>query len=132
PLFFTYGIATRGKVQDSIKSGDTTLRQLQPKTVVLPKQDTWPITIKIDSQHAVRIEYLSRDMVAALSAQPQWTRAETGNWVFGITRINPPLEFTPHMILRAMAQAHALRAGRKAIDETEINFLIRFVTFMDY
>lgn len=137
PVFFGYSISTREKVQTSIKNGTTTLKQLQSRPVCLPPQNKWPIKIEVSSAHSDRMGNLSRDMSEALAFQPQWEKSFNGqgsneSWKIVPVRGATPIEFTPHMVLRAMACAHALRAGRRAVKDADIEFLIKFVTFTNY
>jgi hypothetical protein len=137
PIFFGYSISTRERVQTSIKNGTTTLKQLQPRTIVLPPQSKWPIHVSIDDKLSDRIVLLSRDMSEALAFQPQWQKSYDGkgsneSWKIVPVRGATPIEFTPHMVLRAMAQAHALRANKRVVRDEDIGFLIKFITFANY
>ena len=138
PIHFSYGPGTRMKVQDSIKNGNTTLAQLQKKKVILPDQKKWPIDIEVSQIISDRLVILSRDMADALAVQPQWQksydngRGSNESWKIVPVRGQPPIEFTPHMILRSLARAHALRAGRKAVKDTDLEFIIKFVPFINY
>lgn len=138
PVFFTYGIRTRELIQKSISSGKTTLQQLQEKKIFLPDQKRWPIKIEIPSSASDRIERLSREMAEHLSFHPHWEKSFNGgagsneSWKIVPFRGATPIEFTPHMILRAMAQAHALRAGRRVVKESDTDFLIQFINFCNY
>jgi len=141
PVYFSYSIATREKVQESIARGEVTLRQLVPRKVFLPQQEKWPITIEVPVQFSARLQNLSRDMSESLAFMPHWENSYTGSRAEGHTnkswKIVPyrgatPIEFTPHMILRTMAIAHALRAGRKIVKEPDIDFTTRFVAMTNY
>jgi hypothetical protein len=137
PLFFNYGIKTRELVQDSIRDGATTLCQLEPRIVELPDRDTWPFEISTENGQAERLRILSRDMSSALSYYPQWEKVmdrenRTNSWQIIPYKGTEPIEFTPHMVLRAMAQAHALRDKRAEIGKQDVDFCIRLVEFMNY
>lgn len=137
PIHFSYGPGTRMKVQDSIKNGATTLAQLQKKKIILPPTKNWPINIEVPQIISDRLSILSRDMADALAVQPGWEKSYNGSgsneiWKIVPVRGAPPIEFTPHMILRSMARAHALRAGRKVVKDTDLEFLIKFVPFINY
>ena len=133
PLFFGYSFPTKEKIMLSIKNGDTTLKQLAEKKIILPKQESWPLQAEIPSEIASKISTYSTPMAEALSFQPEWIKdKETYAWKITPVHGHPPMEFTPHMVLRAMAQAHAIRAGRKIVKETELEFLLRFIQFMNY
>jgi hypothetical protein len=133
PLFFGYSLPTREKIQSSIKNGNTTLKQLQEKKIMLPKREAWPLKADFPTALAEKVATYSLSMAEALSYQPDWIRDnETFAWKIQPVHGRPPMEFTPHMVLRAMAQAHAIRAGRKVVKETEMEFLMRFISFMNY
>ena len=133
PLFFGYSFLTTKKIMASIEKGDTTLKQLAEKKIILPKQDTWPMQAEFSTAIAAKVSELARPMADALAFQPEWVR-DTDTFAWKITPVHgaPPMEFTPHMVLRAMAQAHAIRSGRKVVKDVEIEFLIRFISFMNY
>jgi hypothetical protein len=133
PLFFGYSFPTSKKIMTSIKNGDTTLKQLVEKKIFLPKQETWPLRAEFSKPIAEKVEELARPMADALAYQPEWIR-DKDSYAWKITPVHghPPMEFTPHMVLRAMAQAHAIRAGRKVVKESEVEFLLRFTQFMNY
>jgi hypothetical protein len=133
PLFFGYSFPTTKKIMDSIQKGDTTLKQLQEKKIMLPKKESWPLKAEFTNGFAEKVSELARPMAENLSYQPEWIRDnETFAWKITPVHGRPPMEFTPHMVLRAMAQAHAIRAGRKVVKEADIEFLMRFVNFMNY
>jgi hypothetical protein len=137
PVFFNYGIKTKEEVQDAIRDGLTTLCQLEPHDISLPPREMWPFDITTENGQAERLRNLSRDMAEQLSFYPQWekvldAKSRSLSWQIVPFRGAQPIEFTPHMILRAMAQAHALRADRRQITSADVDFCINFVTFMNY
>jgi len=129
PIFYSYSILTRELIQNEIKKGRVTLRQLQAKQITMPKE------IRFVGLNAIseRIAILSRDFADALAMSPAWIRnPHEGTWKVTPQRGVVPIEFTPHMILRAMARAHALRARKKQADGKDFEFLTRFVNFTNY
>lgn len=137
PVFFNYGIRTRELVQDSIRDGETTLCQLQARDIELPDRTEWPFDITTENGQAERLRILSRDMAECLSYYPQYEKVldrknNTLSWQIVPYKGATPIEFTPHMVLRCMAQAHALRAGRRQIEKADVDFCINFVMFMNY
>lgn len=130
-LFFMYSFKTREDVQERISRGEVTLQQLLPRHVNLPNPDKWPIEISIGEDCARRIRELSREMAENLSIQPRWTR-EDASWVIRPFRGTSPVEFTPHMILRTMAQGRAVMAKRTEVTPEDVEFLISFVNFTRY
>jgi len=137
PVFFGYGPKTREQVQDSIRDGATTLCQLEPHDIALPPLTKWPLEVGVENGQAERIRNLSRDMADALAFHPQWVqdkneKTRAMSWQIQPFRGAPPIEFTPHMVLRAMAQAHALREGRDVVQHDDVEFCMDFVQFMNY
>lgn len=137
PVFFGYSPKTREQVQDSIRDGGTTLCQLAPHAIKLPPRDKWPFEIVTNGTSAERLRNLSRDMADALSFHPQWekildAKSRNTSWQIVPFRGAPPIEFTPHMVLRAMAQAHALRDKRHEVNDADVDFCMDFVQFMNY
>jgi len=137
PVFFSYSPKTREQVQDSIRDGGTTLCQLEPHPIVLPPVAAWPIDVPVVESAAERLRNLSRDMADALAFYPQWEqvkneKSRSVSWQIRPFRGSPPIEFTPHMVLRAMAQAHALRDGRNLVSSTDVEFCLDFVQFTNY
>jgi hypothetical protein len=130
-MFFGYSFITRDKVQTEIASGSVSLQQLLPRNLILPKHTEWPLTIVIKEQEAMDIRLFSQEMASNLSYQPRWVREED-SFVIKPFRGASPVEFTPHMVLRTMAQGHALRAGRMIVNHEDLEFLKNFVSFTNY
>jgi hypothetical protein len=136
PLHFSYSPATKRKVQDNIKNGKVTLCQLQLSDVVLPDVSRWPLEVDIPKTIAEEVTVLSRDLADALAFAPEWTRQWNNQknltWHLHAVRGAAPLEFTPHLVLRAMIRAHALRARRSRVIEKDLEFVRRFIPFCNY
>ena len=130
-LFFGYSYQTRTEVQQGIMSGNVTLQQLLPKKLNLPDVSKWPLSIMIEPKDSITISGLSREMAENMSYHPKWVR-EDNSWVIRPFRGHSPLEFTPHMVLRTMAKAHALRASRMIVNQDDIEFLTRFTASTNY
>jgi hypothetical protein len=130
-LFFGYCYNTRSLVQTQIANGEVTLQQLIPRKLELPDVKEWPLHIIIRESFAIDIREISREMAENMSFQPKWTKEESG-WVIKPFRGQSPIEFTPHMMLRTMAQGHALRDKRMIVNDDDIEFLKRFVAFTNY
>jgi hypothetical protein len=130
-LFFGYCYNTRSQIQTEISNGSVTLQQLMPRKLDLPDVSKWPLHLIIKETEAVQIREISREMAENMSFQPKWIKEEN-TWVIKPFRGTSPIEFTPHMVLRTMAQGHALRSGRMVVNEEDIEFLKRFVAFTNY
>jgi len=132
PIFFGYSFATREAVMNAIANGGVTLQQLIPKTLNFPPLTEWPISIGIDDVTSLEIKSIASEMSSNLSYQPKWSRDEESRWIIKPFRGENPIAFTPHMILRTVAQGHALRAGRKEVNKEDLRFIVKFVSFTNY
>jgi hypothetical protein len=131
PLFFNYGLPTRISIQKEISNGGVTLEQLLPYPVVLPPPPCWPVKINIEEKESDRLRELSREMSENLSYQPRWER-EDGNYVIRPFRGTSPLEFTPHMVLRTLAQGRALSDRKIRVHAEDVDFVMEVVRFTNY
>lgn len=125
PVYYDYTLETRQKIQDSIVNGGTTLLQLIPRVMHTPKTITADATI---GSYADRIRSISDELATNIGYVPSYSKrnvASTGKSAF----IGKQLEFTPHLALRTMARAHALRDSRKDVTEVDIKFLLDMIAF---
>lgn len=129
PLYYDYSFETRHKIQASIAHGQTTLLQLIPQGLHTPAT---PQDISIEAQ-AQQVLIFSDELACNMGWMPIKTRASRSKTGEGYTtkavNIGKQLEFSPHLALRSMARAHALRAGRKEVTEEDLKFLVRLMTF---
>jgi hypothetical protein len=132
PLFFNYSLPTREHIQQQIASGEVTLQQLIRRDIKVTARERWPLLVSIPPAESQAIKELSKEMASNLSYQPRWEKGEGGSWVIKPYRGHNPVEFTPHMILRTMAQGHALRDRRIAVHPEDINFLMQFIMYTNY
>jgi hypothetical protein len=139
PVFFEYSVRTRQRIQDSISSDFVSLLQLLPKEMHRPPYSD----VSIPKDHAQKIQGLSDDLsnnigwIPNLQRRPHRAKDATKDYdenkkpdkaVF----IGKALEFTPHLALRSMARAHALKDGRQIVDAQDINFLMTMIEFTRY
>lgn len=130
PLFYGYSMATRQKVNEGIRNGNVTLKQMEKTKVELPKRLA---TIMIPEKESLEIESFSRVLAENLSWHSQRMRDPETKQIF-VRAIPgaPPIEFTPHLILRSLACAHALRAKRGKIDSSDVQFIMSTLDFTKY
>lgn len=130
PLFYDYSMSTRQKINEGIRNGNVTLKQMEKTKVELPKRLA---TIMIPPKESLEIESLARVLAENLSWYSQRMRDPETKRIF--VRAVPgaaPMEFTPHLILRSLACAHALRAKRGKVDAPDVQFLVNTLDFTKY
>jgi len=132
PLFFTYSFKTRDEIQTKIQAGEVTLQQLRKRIVDLPKPERWPIEVKITEKQSSRLRDYSLEMVANLSFIPKWQREPDSSWVIKPVQGERPIEFTPHMVLRTLAQGRALSQRRTFVHDDDVDFVRDYVPFCNY
>lgn len=126
PVYYEYTLETRHKIQESIASGETTLLQLLPNDVKIP-------SIKGEvsiGTYSAKIQSISDELATNIGYIPK--RGHAGKAKAAADNIGKQLEFTPHLALRSMARAHALRDGRKIVNDADIKFLMNLIQYTRY
>jgi len=125
PIYYEYTLETRQLIQESIVNGGTTLLQLVPRIMNTPRAI---ISNTLIGEYGDRIRLISDELATNIGYVPSYSKrnvASTGKSAF----IGKQLEFTPHLALRTMARAHALRAERKDVNDADIKFLMDMISF---
>ncbi len=131
PIFFDYSTQTRQDVNAAIRNGEVTLKQLSKKSVDLPGRLIG--NVSIGEVESFQIENLSRILADHLGWRASRTRnPDTKIWFVHPAPGKTPIEFTPHLVLRTLASAHAARARRASIDEDDIHFVTQAIDFCKY
>lgn len=132
PIFYDYSVETRMRIQNSIVNGTTTLLQLAERKLNVPPK---PSDVSV-SQVGKDIQMLSDELATNIGYLPAQSRdkakEENNNHRKGVMFIGKQLEFSPHLSLRSMARAHALRDGRNKVQDQDVKFLMRLLTFTRY
>lgn len=125
PLNYDYGLQTREKIQLSISNGLTTMLHLAEKKIHQPHKTD----VKITDECSTRLMMCSNDLANNIGWIP--TRAKTKDNQFKPKAIftGKQLEFSPHIVLRTLARAHALRDGRHSVDDDDIIFCMKVIAF---
>ena len=126
PIYYDYTLETRQKIQDSIMHGGTTLLQLIPRTMETPKK----LTATLIGSYGERIKSISDELATNIGYVPSFSKKNVASGKSSF--IGKQLEFTPHLALRTMARAHALRDGRKEVAEADMKFLLNLISFTRY
>lgn len=142
PINYDYGIRTREQVQMSIASGLTTMLHLAEKKILVPKQRA---AIEIPENLSLRISNYSQDLannigwVATRSGRSKMSQSQRQRDDSEQTEFKPKatfmgkqIEFSPHIVLRTLARAHALRNGRGEVNGDDLEFLMKAIQFTRY
>lgn len=125
PIYYDYSLETRQKIQHSIQIGTTTLLQLCERNIKTPKH---PHPVEISEEIANKIQIVSAELAENIGWIPH--RSKSGK--LQARHIGKQLEFSPHLALRSMARAHALRAGREEVTSKDLDFLMKLLEFTRY
>ena len=128
PLYYDYGLSTRLKIQDSIAKGHTTALQLESKTLPVPRHEK---EIHIPSHFAKAIQELSSELAFNLGKVPlpkprDKNRARAGQ---KFADVGKQLEFSPHVTLRTLAKASALKRDSWEIEQVDLDFLLEVMRY---
>lgn len=126
PIYYDYTLETRQKIQDSIVNGGTTLLQLMPRTMHTPKM----LSGTDIGDYGDRIKAVSDELATNIGYVPSFSKSKGASAAGkGALFIGKQLEFTPHLALRTLARAHALRDGRKEVSDADMKFLLNMIGF---
>lgn len=130
PINYDYSLLTREKIQISIANGLTTLLQLMEKKIDISKVEF----VSISEVHSSRLEKFSQELAHNIGWMPlrqKYSHGRNGDEQFRPRAIftGKQLEFTPHLVLRTLARAHALRDGRKEVTEDDVTFCMKVIAF---
>lgn len=147
PINYDYGLRTREQVQRSIAGGMTTMLQLAEKKLVIPDR---LVDVQIDSINSTRILTYSNDLATNIGWVGINTRSKGRKPKPGEMPQQSPqqrntgdqhdfrpraiftgkqIEFSPHIVLRTLARAHALRSNRETVTEDDLEFLMKLIQF---
>ena len=129
PLFYDYTSATRMKINEGIRNGSVTLHQVIRKKIVLPKV---PALVNIGDAEGLRLESMAQMLAGHLSWFPARERDTNKKIMCKPSPGEMALEFTPHLILRSLCCAHALRARRGKVNNDDLNFVMGVIDFCRY
>lgn len=148
PINYDYSLRTREQVQRSIAKGSTTMLHLSEKKLAIP---TGLIDVTISDGNSNRISTYSNELATNIG----WVGVNSRNRGGGRksakssdAEVKPPankhdqhefrpraiftgkqIEFSPHIVLRTLARAHALRNGREFVSEDDLEFLMKVIQF---
>ncbi len=143
PINYDYGIKTREQVQYSISNGFTTMLQLAEKKIIIPPHR---LDVEISAKDAARLMAFSNDLAVNIGWVPINAHAKkrvSKRDGRGVKRqaqtpeefapralfTGKQIEFSPHIVLRTLVRAHALREERKLVNEYDMDFIMRLIGF---
>jgi energy-coupling factor transporter ATP-binding protein EcfA2 len=136
-IHYTYCTTTKEAAQAAIASGKVTLQQPPPiKILKLPQRVHIPIhteqssvisslSLRLSTNLGQRVTWARRS-AAEIAANPKLIGINVGK---RLVQDKPLLEFSPHLFLRAMAQAHALYRHKAKVEAEDVEFLKQLIDF---
>ena len=125
PIYFEYSMETRKRVQQSITAGSATLLQLAPRMM---HANGVMRDVEVGTNYALEIQSLSDELSNNIGYIPMRMRQPSKDKEKSFF-IGKQLEFTPHLALRSMARAHALKSGRDNVTAEDITFITHLLDF---
>lgn len=135
PINYDYSLHTREAIQNHISLGLVSMLQLVEKKIHAPSKDS---EVAISTEHSERIKYFSSELAGNLGwipVRPRFPPAGSdGKFTPRPKAVfsGRQMEFSPHLVLRTLARAHALRQGRKEVSEDDIIFCMKVIAFTRY
>jgi hypothetical protein len=148
PINYDYGLQTREKVQASIATGRTTMLHLPERKLSITKQK---VAVAISEEDSNRIILYSNELAhnigwIPLRAGAHPRKNKNGQQITvrpefrqGSDIAKPKaiftgkqMEFSPHIVLRTLARAHALRDQRDKVNEDDMSFVMQVIAFTRY
>jgi hypothetical protein len=125
PINYDYGLPTREKIQFSIADGLTGMLQLVERK--LPKRDH--VDVAIPNEFGRRLMNYSSELATNIGYIPAKVRGNSGRFQNKAVFVGKLVEFSPHIVLRTMAQAHALMEDRREVNEDDMVFCMKLISF---
>jgi hypothetical protein len=127
PVNYDYSLRTREFINNSISLGETTSLHLPDKKISIPGKK---IDIGIGEEDSQRLKVFSGELAECIG----WVGVRSRQ--NGHSEAKPravftgrQLEFSPHIILRTLARAHALRDGRGVVNSDDVEFIMKMISF---
>lgn len=126
PIFYTYSKETERKLNQAVRASEINSATQRPIRLKMRTMQTPNISSKI----ALEIEMTSLKFTPLLSKVSfnygYHSAYHVKRWV-----VQEMISIPPHIIMRTLAQAHAIRDNRKQVDAADMSFLNRFLDFSD-
>lgn len=123
PVFYRYTKETEDKLQDRVRNGDIHTKQEEPKKLILKDYGKPGITPEQASLLQVKGSQLAVNLGKLKDFNPI-----KGTLKWELREVVP---ISPHITMRLLAMAHAIRRNSARIEQQELEFLARFISFTD-
>lgn len=123
PIFYDYTTETNNALQKLVREDKIHSEMLPPVNVPIPQK---PMRLKIEGEDAIALER-SSDKFATNLGKLFFYADGIKKWT-----VKTVVPLSPHVTLRTLAMAHAIRARRLKITQDDMKFIASFVDFTDY
>lgn len=121
PIFYSYSSTTQDALQKLVREGKIHSSFGAPKQYALPPLSR-PV---LNSNTPFEFEVKSKDLAHNLG-KLQFLEKGTRKWL-----IKNVVPVSPHVTIRTLAMAHALRRHSAKVEDNEVEFIKTFVSFTD-
>jgi hypothetical protein len=132
PINYDYSLITRQRIQQAISIGLVSLLQLPDRKI---KNGGGQYSIEISKDKSDQLVDFSNQLAINIGYIPVRSRGNQ-HTAHGDEAPKPKsyfigkqMEFTPHIVLRTLARAHALRDDRREVNEDDILFCMKVIQF---
>jgi hypothetical protein len=126
PINYDYSLPTREKIQRGIANGLVTMLHLAERNITAPERN---INVAISEEESNRIMSYSHDLATNIGWLPAKGRSREGQFKPKAIFVGKQIEFSPHIVLRTLARAHALRDGRREVNDSDLEFVMKVIAF---
>lgn len=126
PVHYNYSTSTLMRAQERITRQEIKRLPLPEKAMIMPEKAVNPT---LRDREAVKISNLSGDLARNLGGIPARLKLPSMKPTVMHHTILP---LDPHLVLQAMAKAHALKEKRAVVNEDDLRFLEKLIDFTDY
>lgn len=125
PINYDYSLQTRERIQLGIANGGVTMLQLLEKEIVPPSE----VQVSIDPNFSTRLMMFSNELATNIGYIASHSKKNDKDFKPRAVFTGKQMEFSPHLVLRTLARAHALKNGRSEVSEADIVFCMKVISF---
>ncbi|MGH9967370.1 MAG: hypothetical protein ACREBG_06000 [Pyrinomonadaceae bacterium] len=122
PLFYTYSEITESALQKLVRDGRIHAAFLKPRTISFLTGQARP---SIDQSLPLELEAKSEKLATNLG-KLEFVEKKIRKW-----QIKDVVPISPHVTIRTLAMAHALRRKSAKVEKQELDFITQFIGFTD-
>lgn len=122
PIFYTYSATTTDDLQKLVREGKIHASFGTPRQFTLPPNSVRPV---LNSNTPQEFESKSKDLAQNLG-KLQFLEGGIRKW-----QVKKIVPVSPHVTIRTLAMAHALRRRSMKVETQEVEFIRDFVSFTD-